>query len=133
MTPELTKPQLLHSWFEAQAQQTPNARAVVAPDGQFTYAELNRRANQLAHYLQSLGIGPETQAGIALPRSAEMIVATLAVLKAGGAYVPIDPGYPLQRLRYLVEDSGISVLLTHRAVPEGLNPKSINVIPLENH
>lgn len=71
--------------------------------------------------------------GIALPRSAEMIVATLAVLKAGGAYVPIDPAYPLQRFRYLVEDSGISILLTHRAVPEGLNPQSTKIIPLENN
>ena len=133
MTLELANPQLLHGLFEAQVQRTPSAPAVVAPDGHFTYAELNHRSNQLAHYLQSLGIGPETRAGIALPRSAEMIVAALAVLKAGGAYVPIDPGYPLQRFKYLAEDSGISVLLTHRAVPEGLNPKAINLIPLESH
>ncbi len=71
--------------------------------------------------------------GIALPRSAEMIVAALAVLKAGGAYVPIDPAYPLQRFKYLVEDSGVSILLTHRAVPEGLNPQSTKIIPLESH
>ncbi|HEV2964148.1 MAG TPA: amino acid adenylation domain-containing protein [Candidatus Angelobacter sp.] len=133
MISELANSQLLHSLFEAQAQRTPSARAVVAHDGQFSYAELNRRSNQLAHYLQSLGIGPETRAGIALPRSAEMIVAALAVLKAGGAYVPIDPGYPMQRFRYLAEDSRISVLLTHRAVPEGLNLKAMNVVPLENH
>lgn len=122
-----------HGLFEDQAARTPGARAVAAHDGQFTYAELNCRSNQLAHYLQSLGIRPEMRVGIALPRSAEMIVAALAVLKAGGAYVPIDPAYPPQRFKYLAEDSGVSVLLTHRAVPEGLNTKSIQIIPLESH
>jgi amino acid adenylation domain-containing protein len=122
-----------HGLFEDQAERTPGIRAVVAHDGQFSYAELNRRSNQLAHYLQSLGIRPEMRVGIALPRSAEMIVAALAVLKAGGAYVPIDPAYPPQRFRYLAEDSQVSVLLTHRAVPEGLSPKSVQIIPLESH
>lgn len=131
--PELTVPRRLHCLFEAQAERTPAARAVVAHDGQFSYAELDRRSNRLAHYLQSLGIGPEMRVGIALPRSAEMIVAALAVLKAGGAYVPIDPAYPLQRFKYLAEDSRISVLLTHRTVPEGLDLESINVVPLEKH
>lgn len=122
-----------HGLFEDQAEKTPGVRAVVAHDGQFTYAELNRHSNQLAHYLQSLGVRPEMRVGIALPRSAEMIVAALAVLKAGGAYVPLDPAYPPQRFRYLAEDSELSVLLTHRAVPEGLNPESIQIIPLESH
>lgn len=119
--------------FEEQVARTPNARAVVAHDGQFNYAELDRRSNQLAHYLQLLGVGPEMRVGIALPRSAEMIVALLGVLKAGGAYVPIDPAYPLQRFRYLVQDSQVSVLLTHRAVPEGLNAEVTKVVPLESH
>jgi len=125
--------QCLPSAFEAQAEQSLSSRAVVAHDGQYSYAELNRRSNQLAHYLQSLGAGPETRVGIAVPRSAEMIVAALAVLKAGAAYVPIDPAYPLQRFTYLVEDSEVSLLLTHRLVPEGLSSRSINIIPLESH
>ena len=123
----------LHQLFESQAERTPNHRAVVAHDGQFSYAELNRRSNQLAHYLQSLQIRAEMRVGIALPRSAEMLIAALAVLKAGGAYVPIDAAYPLQRFRYLAEDSGVSVLLTHRAVPEGLNGETVQVVPLESH
>jgi amino acid adenylation domain-containing protein len=105
----------------------------VAHDGQLSYADLNGRSNQLAHYLKSLVPGLETRVGIALPRSAEMIVASLAVLKAGAAYVPIDPAYPLQRFKHLVEDSGACVLLTHRLIPEGLNQKSIRIVPLENH
>lgn len=116
--------------FEAQVVRTPNASAIVAHDGQLSYLELNRRSNQLAHYLQSLGIGPEMRVGIALPRSGEMIIAMMAVLKAGGVYVPIDLSYPPQRFKYLAEDSRISVLLTHRAVPEGLNPE-LTIISLE--
>jgi len=134
--PEVTKPatpRCLHGLFQEQAERTPDARAVVAQDGEFSYAELDRRTNQLANYLQSLGIGPERRAGIALPRSAEMIVAALAILKAGGTYVPIDPAYPLQRFKYLAENSGVSVLLTHRAVPEGVNTQQIKVVPLESH
>jgi len=130
---ELATPQCLHRLFEQQAERTPNAQAVMAHDGQFNYAELDRRSNQLAHYLQSLGVEPERRVGIALPRSAEMIVAILAILKAGGVYVPIDPAYPLQRFRYLLEDSGVSVLLTHRAVPEGMNSQFIRVVPLGSH
>ncbi len=126
-------PRCLHRAFEQQVERTPDARAITAQDGPFSYAELNRRSNQLAAYLQSLGVGPEIRVGITLPRSAEMVIAALAVLKAGGAYVPIDPAYPVQRFRYLVEDSGVSVLLTHRAVPEGLNSQSIRIIPLESH
>lgn len=131
--PEHTPAQCLHRLFEDQAERTPNALALAAHDGQFTYVEVNRRANQLAHHLRTFGIGPEIRAGIALPRSAEMIVAALAVLKAGGTYVPIDPAYPPRRSRYLAEDSGISILLTHRAVPEGLNAQSIRTIPLESY
>jgi len=134
--PESTVPAALqgvHRLFEEQAERTPDARAVIAHDGHFSYAELNRRSNQLAHYLQSLDVGPETRVGIVLPRSAEMVVAALAVLKAGGAYVPVDPAYPLQRLRYLAENSGVSVLLTHRAVPEGLNSQFVATVPLESY
>ena len=130
---EYPRERCVHQLFEEQAQRTPDAVAIVCNQQSLTYAQLNAKANQLAHYLQSLDVGSETRVGIALPRSAEMIVAALAVLKAGGAYVPIDLAYPLQRLRYLAENSGASVLLTRRAVPEGLNSQFIRTVPLESH
>lgn len=122
--------QCVQHLFEAQVAQTPNALAIFANDGKLSYLELNRRSNQLAHHLQSLGVGPEIRVGIALPRSGEMIVAMLAVLKAGGVYVPLDLSYPPQRFKFLAEDSRISILLTHRAVPEGLDPE-LTIISLE--
>jgi amino acid adenylation domain-containing protein len=109
----------IHQLFEAQAERTPEAIAVVFGEERITYAELNRRANQLGHYLKQLGVGPETRVGILLERSVEMPVALLAVLKAGGAYVAFDPSYPQDRLRYMFEDSDVSVLLTERKVIMG--------------
>ena len=98
--------------FEVQVEQTPEAVAVVCENGQLTYRELNRRANQLAHFLQKLGVGSESRVGISLERSLEMIVGLLGILKAGGAYVPLDPAYPRERLAYMIEDAGINVLLS---------------------
>ena len=83
-----------------------------------TYRDLNRRANQLAHYLFSLGIGPEKLIGICVERSVEMIVGLLGILKAGGAYVPLDPSYPAERLRFMLEDSQVTVLLTQEKLVE---------------
>ncbi|HEY0781698.1 MAG TPA: AMP-binding protein, partial [Thermoanaerobaculia bacterium] len=95
---------------------TPRAVALTTePFGsgdELTYHELNRRANQLARHLRRLGVGPESPVGLAVERSAEMVVALLAVLKAGGAYVPLDPGYPADRLAYVIDDSGLTVLIT---------------------
>jgi len=88
-----------------------NLRSPAAKDS-LSYAELDRRSNQLAHYLANLGVGPEKLVGISMERSVEVVLAMLAILKAGGAYVPIDPAYPPDRLRFMVEDSGIAVLLT---------------------
>jgi amino acid adenylation domain-containing protein len=105
-----------HQLFEAQAERTPDAPAVVFGDRRLTYAELNQRANQLARYLQERGVGPETRAGILLERSVEMPVALLGILKAGGAYVAFDPSYPPERLRYMFEDSGVTLLLTQQNV-----------------
>ena len=102
----------IHHLFEAQAASTPDAIAVVSDHAQLSYRELNRRANRLAHHLQSLGVGPEVLVGVCLERSIEMIVALFAVLKAGGAYVPMDPAYPKQRLAYVSEDAKLAVLLT---------------------
>lgn len=102
----------LHQLFESQVKRSPDAPALVFQDRQYTYAEVNRRANQLAHHLKKLGVGPEVCVGICLERSAEMVVALLGVLKAGGAYLPLDPNYPHDRLRFMLSDSGARVLLT---------------------
>ena len=102
----------LHQQFEAQVEQTPDTVAVVFETEQLTYTELNRQANQLAHYLQTLGVEPEALVGICLERSQEMVVSILATLKAGGAYVPLDPSYPQERLAFMVENAQVSVLLT---------------------
>nr|QDA77045.1 polyketide synthase/nonribosomal peptide synthetase [Jahnella sp. MSr9139] len=101
----------IHELFEAQVERTPDAVAVVFEGQELTYAELNRRANQLARHLQSLGVGPEVLCGLCVERSLEMVVALLGILKAGGAYVPLDPSYPRERLAFMLEDSRISVLL----------------------
>ncbi len=102
----------LHELFEAQAARTPQAGAVRFGNGQFTYAQLDHRAGQLARQLCSLGVGPDVLVGIFMDRSIELVVAMLATLKAGGAYVPIDPGYPAGRVAFMTQDSGIAVLLT---------------------
>ena len=98
--------------FEAQVQLTPDAVAVEFNDRQLTYQQLNQQANQLAHYLQSLGVTAESLVGICIERSLSMIVGLLGILKAGGAYVPLDPAYPQERLVYMVKDANISILLT---------------------
>ncbi len=102
----------IHELFTEQAERTPEAIAVVCPLGQLTYQELNTRANQLAHHLQSLGVGAEVPVGICVERSWEMLVGILGILKAGGAYVPLDPTYPLERLSLMLEDAQVPVLLT---------------------
>ena len=104
----------IHQRFEAISRQRSTAIALQFGSQQFTYLELNQGSNQLARYLQRLGIGAETPVGICLERSAEAIAAMLAVLKAGGAYVPLDPGYPPERLHFVLEDAGIAVVLTHQ-------------------
>ena len=109
----------VHQLFEEQAARTPDSLAVVFDDERVTYAELNERANQLGHYLKELGVAPEMRVGILLERSVEMAVALLAILKAGGAYVAFDPSYPPERLRYMLEDSGVTMLLTQRNVMAG--------------
>ena len=86
----------IHSLFEEQVQRTPDAIALVFEDQQLTYWELNARANQLAHYLQSLGVGPEVLVGICVERCVSMVVGLLGILKAGGAYVPLDSTYPAE-------------------------------------
>ncbi|MDQ1640629.1 MAG: hypothetical protein QOF62_3968 [Pyrinomonadaceae bacterium] len=102
----------VHELFEAQVERTPAAIAVVANDLQLTYAELNERANQLARFLRRFGIGPDSLVGLCVDRSLEMIVGILGILKAGAGYVPMDPGYPAERLAFMLRDANVFVLLT---------------------
>ena len=129
--------QCLQQVIEAQAERYPQASAVVFDGQRLTYAELNRQANQWAHRLIDIGVGPDVRVGVAVERSLEMIIAIVAVLKAGGAYVPLDPSYPDERVRYMIEDSGIELLLTQGhlhaqlPIPPGLACLDLNQPPLQ--
>jgi amino acid adenylation domain-containing protein/non-ribosomal peptide synthase protein (TIGR01720 family) len=104
----------IHQLFEAQVERTPDAVALVFGEECLTYRELNSKANQLAHYLQQLGVKPETTVGICLERSPEMLIGILGVLKAGGVYLPLDPAYPDERVRWILGDAQVGVMLTQR-------------------
>jgi amino acid adenylation domain-containing protein len=121
----------IHQLFEEQVERTPNAVAVVFEEQELTYNELNCRANQLAHYLQSLGVKPDELVGICVERSLEMIVGLLGILKAGGAYVPLDPEYPQERFSFMLEDSQVKVLLTQEHLVEQLPRYEANLLILE--
>ncbi|MFQ5421804.1 MAG: condensation domain-containing protein, partial [Anaerolineae bacterium] len=112
--------QCVHRLFEAQVERTPGETAVVYQtqqlNEQLTYAQLNAKANQLAHYLRRQGIRPESRVAICLDKSIEMIIAVLGVLKAGGAYIPLDPTYPAERLAFMIEDAQPQVIITHSSV-----------------
>jgi len=112
---EFPKQQTLHEWFERQAEKTPDARAVTFEGTHLTYGQLNRRANQVAHHLRALGVGPDVLVGLFVERSLEMVVGILGILKAGGAYVPIDPDYPKERIGYILEDSRAPIVLTQES------------------
>ncbi len=121
----------IHQLFEEQVDKTPDAVAVVFEDQELTYFELNSRANQLAHYLQSFGVKPEVLVGICVERSLLMIVGLLGILKAGGAYVPLDPNYPSERLAYMLSDAGVSVLLTQQSLLLSLPEHQAQVVCLD--
>ncbi|WP_164018189.1 non-ribosomal peptide synthetase [Pyxidicoccus trucidator] len=121
----------VHALFEAQADRTPSAVAVVAGDVEVTYAELEQRANQLARRLVDMRVGPEVRVGVCLERSVDLVVAMLAILKAGGAYVPLDPAHPAERLAYMLADSGVPILLTHGTLGEGLDAPGILLLNLD--
>ncbi|RAM53131.1 MAG: non-ribosomal peptide synthetase [Hapalosiphonaceae cyanobacterium JJU2] len=123
----------IHQLFEEQVELTPDHVAVVFDNQQLTYHQLNCRANQLAHYLQSIGVGPDVLVGICLERSLEMLVGLLAILKAGGAYVPLDPEYPIERLRFMLEDTQVSVLLSQEKLVNKLGDRKVNVICLDSN
>jgi amino acid adenylation domain-containing protein len=121
----------LHQWFEAQVARTPDALAVVFEDQALTYQELNILANQLAHHLQALGVGPEVLVGICVERSFESVVGLLGILKAGGAYVPVDPTYPEGRQAFILADAQIRVLLTQQKLIPGLPKNEAHVVCLD--
>jgi amino acid adenylation domain-containing protein len=122
----------VHELFEAQVEQTPDAVAVVFKEKHMTYQELNAKANQLAHYLQTLGIGPEKLVGICIERSLEMVVGLLGVLKAGGAYVPLDPAYPEERVAFMLEDTQAQVVLTQQRLTDRFLSDKIKVVCLDS-
>ncbi len=121
----------IHQLFEEQVERTPDAVAVVFENQQLTYHQLNCRANQLAHYLRSLGVGADVLVGICVERSLEMVIGLLGILKAGGAYVPLDPEYPQERLRFMLEDTGVSVLLTQQHLVDKLPQHQARVVYLD--
>ena len=110
----------IHEVFEAQARKTPDSVAIEFEDQQITYEELDRRANHVAHRLRAMGVKPEVLVGICIERSVDLLVGLLGILKAGGAYVPIDPGYPQERVAFMLEDSGMAVLLTTERLMKNL-------------
>ncbi|HEX2092174.1 MAG TPA: AMP-binding protein, partial [Longimicrobiaceae bacterium] len=118
----------VHEMFEAQVERTPDAVALVCESRSLTYAELNARANQLAHHLRDLCVGPDTPVGICVEPSLEMTVGVLGVLKAGGAYVPLDPAYPQERLDYMLRDSAPAVLLTQTSLQDRFARTSVPVL-----
>ncbi|MFP5274543.1 amino acid adenylation domain-containing protein [Coleofasciculus sp.] len=127
------KTKCIHELFEEQVEKTPDAVALVCADEQLTYRELNGRANQLAHYLQTLGVESETLVGICVERSPLMVIGLLGILKAGGAYVPLDPSYPQERLASMLKDAQVSLLLTQQRWVEGFPRRSAQVVALDTH
>src|SRR6266446_5491310 len=105
----------------AQVALRPHAQAIVSGSEALTYADLDRRANRLANYLLTLGVGAETIVGLCLNRSPESIICALSVLKAGGAYLPMDPAYPVERLRFMLDDARPRVLITRAGLAEKLS------------
>ena len=145
---DYAKDKCIHQLFESQVDRTPDATAVVFPsislrtgpstgsghseDKQLTYRELNHRANQLAHHLRALGVGPEVRVAIFVERSLEMVIGLLGILKAGGAYVPLDPAYPKERLAFMLEDAEAPVLLTQEGLLQGLPDHRGRVVRLDS-
>ncbi|MBK5540914.1 amino acid adenylation domain-containing protein [Pseudomonas sp. TH07] len=123
--------QSIHGLFEAQVQRSPDAPALVTEGGQLSYRQLNARANQLARHLREQGVGPDTRVAICVERGLEMVIGLLAILKAGGGYVPIDPGYPAERIAYMLADSAPVALLLHGATRHLLPEVAAPLIDLD--
>ncbi|WP_198299707.1 non-ribosomal peptide synthetase [Tumebacillus avium] len=130
-TADFGQPICAHQLFTQKAAQQPDKTALELGDVKLTYAELNERANQLAHYLQQAGVTAETLVAVSVERSVEMVVAMFGILKAGGAYLPLDPAYPSERLSFMLEDSGAAILLTQQHLAEQLPKHSLQQILLD--
>ena len=123
--------QCLHQLFEVHASSSPDAVAAWCEGEQLSYAELNRRANQLARYLAKKGVGPDVLVGLCIGRSLDMLIALLGIMKAGGAYVPLDPDYPSERLAHMLADSGVKVLLTEATLVERLPANQADLVRID--
>ena len=122
----------LVSLFESQVERSPEAVALIFGEQELTYAQFNRRANQLAHHLRELGVGPEVVVGVFMERSVEMVVALYAIIKAGGAYLPVDPEYPAERIAFMLEDAAAAVLLTQEHLIPSLPKRSATVVSTDD-
>ena len=118
--PIVRKDLCIHQLFEAQVDRAPDGIAVAFEAEALTYGQLNRRANQLAHHLRALGVGPEVVVAVCLERSLAGVIGLLGILKAGGAFVPLDPAYPRERLAFMLRDARVPVLLTQERLAAGL-------------
>lgn len=127
----LPSPHFAHELFAEWVAKTPNAPALIYGQQQWHYRELNNRANQLAHFLQAHGIGPESKVGIFIDRSPEMVLAVLAVFKAGGAYVPLDPAYPAHRLSYMLDDANMALVLTTGKMGDRLPETAVPTLAID--
>ena len=112
----------IHQWFELQAARNPELTALVFAERRMTYGEFNARANQLAHRLRQLGVGPDVIVGLLMERSFELMIALFGVLKAGGAYLPLDPEYPDERLRFMIDDAAMPIVLTQKHLLDSIPP-----------
>ncbi|HWO43936.1 MAG TPA: condensation domain-containing protein, partial [Candidatus Eisenbacteria bacterium] len=121
----------VHELFEAQARREPGRVAVSFGEEEASYGELEGRSNQVARYLRKVGVGPGVLVGVFMERSVEMVVGLLGILKAGGAYVPLDPSYPKDRLRFMIEDAGVGVLLTQERLVESLPARAARVVRVD--
>ncbi|MET0649247.1 MAG: amino acid adenylation domain-containing protein [Pyrinomonadaceae bacterium] len=121
----------VHRMIEEQARLNPDAEAAVWGGERLSYAELNARANRLAHHLAACGVGPDVLVGVCFERSASMLVAMLGVLKAGGAYLPLDPSYPRERLSFMVEDACLKLVVTESWLAQRLKPCAADLVLLD--
>ena len=129
---DYTDTRLIHDVFIQQAQQTPAARAIFDTQREYSYAELDQVSNQLAHYLQAQGVGPEETVGVCMHRSTQVVVALLAILKAGGAYLPLDPDYPHERLATMLRAANVSLVLTTQTLQEQIPAEGSTIICMDS-
>lgn len=131
-TPTFSRNMCLHTLFERQAAQTPDTTAVVYEGTYLSYNTLNQRANQVAHHLQHLGVGPNVLVGLSVERSLDLVIGLLAILKAGGAYVPLDPTYPPERLGFMIADAQMPVILTQKHIADQLPDHQATLVCIDD-